>query len=142
MLIQLKGDLQYWYKRWKLDAKAHIGFFVGYESTSIYWVWIPIKKKVVSVWDVIFDKDTVWDGKPIAYSDDDIKELDKVIIHIEILESEAKEMEDIQLVEDAKIDKPTPTITRQADHEDEDFDENFEKSERQAKDKDNQWAKQ
>lgn len=101
-------------------------------------MWIPIKKKVVSVKDVIFDEDTVWDRKPIAYSDDDIKELDEAIVHIEIPKLEAKKIEDIQLVEDVKVDKPTPTITRQANHEDEDLDENLEESEQQAKDKDDQ----
>ena len=74
---------------------------------------------------MIFDKDIVWDRKPIVYFDDSIKELDKAIVHIEISESETKEMEDIQLVQDAKIDKPILTVTRQADHEDKDFDENL-----------------
>ncbi len=78
----------------------------------------------------------------MAYSDDDIKELDEAIVHIKIPESEAKKMEDIQLVEDVEVDKPTPTITRQADHEDEDLDKNLEESEQQAKDKDDQWAQQ
>ena len=78
---------------------------------------------------MIFDKDIVWDGKSIAYSNNDIKELDKAIVYIEIPESEAKKIEDIQLVKNAKLDKPTPTVIRQADHEDEDFNENFEESE-------------
>ena len=78
---------------------------------------------------MIFDEDTVWDGKPIAYSDDDIKDLDKAIVHIEIPESETKEMEDIQLVKDVEVDQPTPTVTCQADYEDEDLDENLKESE-------------
>ena len=90
-------------------------------------MWIPIKKKVVSLQDVIFKEDIVWDGKPIAYSDDDIKELDKAIVYIEIPKSKAKEMEDIQLVKDVKVDELISIVTRQVDHEDEDLDENFEK---------------
>lgn len=78
---------------------------------------------------MIFDKDTIWDRKPIVYSDDDIKELDEVIVYIEIPESEAKEMVDIQFVKDVEVDKPIPTITCQADHEDEDLDKNLEESE-------------
>lgn len=31
------------------------------------------KKKVVSVQDVIFDEDKIWDGKPIQYNTDKIK---------------------------------------------------------------------
>ena len=78
---------------------------------------------------MIFDKDIVWDGKSIAYSNDDIKELDEAIVHIEISESEAKEIEDIHLVKDAKVDKLTPKVTRQADYKNEDLDENLEVSE-------------
>lgn len=42
-----------------LILKRRLAFFVGYESTNIYQVWIPIKKKVIFVRDVIFDKDIV-----------------------------------------------------------------------------------
>ena len=75
------------------------------------------KKKVVSVRDIIFDKNIVWNRKPILYFDDDIKELDKAIVYIEIPKSKTKKMDDIQLVEDVKVDKPTPIITYQVDHE-------------------------
>ena len=105
-------------------------------STNISWVWIPIKKKVVFVRDVIFYKDTISDEKPIPYTSDDIKELDDATVHIEIPKSEALKIEDIQLVEDSEVDKITPTITRQSDHEDEELDMNPEKSEQQAKDND------
>ena len=97
---------------------------------------------MVSVRDVIFDEYNIWNGKPIPYSDNDIKELDEAIVHIEIPESEALEMEDIQLVEDSEVDETTSTITRQADHEDEDLDVNPEDSEDQAKDNDERWAQQ
>lgn len=79
----------------KLDPKAYIGFFVGYESTNIYWIKVSIKKKVVSIRNIIFDKNTVLDRKPIFYFDNNIKELDKAIIYIEISEFNAKEIEDI-----------------------------------------------
>ena len=42
VLIKSKCDPQYQHKHRKLDIEAHIGFFVGYESTNIYRVWIPI----------------------------------------------------------------------------------------------------
>lgn len=91
----------------------HIDFLVDYELTNIYWVWISLKKKVVSIRDIIFDEDTIWDKKLIAYSDDDIKESDKaIVLTIEIPESEAKEIEDIQLVKNAIVDESTPTISR------------------------------
>ena len=65
---------------------------------------------------MIFHKDTIWDKKLIPYTSDDIKELDDAIAHIEIRESEALEMEDIQLVEDSEVDEITTPITCQADH--------------------------
>ncbi len=65
VLIKLKGDPQYRQKSRNLDAEAHIGFLVGYESTNIYRIWVPNKKRVVSVRDVIFNEDEVWDGMPL-----------------------------------------------------------------------------
>lgn len=71
------------------------------------------KKKGCIYKRYIFDEDTIWDKKPILYSDDDIKELDKaMVLTIEIPESKTKEIEDIQLVENAIVDEPTSTITR------------------------------
>ena len=55
-LIKSKSDSDYRPKKQKLDAKAHIGYLVGYESTNIFRIWIPHKKKVISTRDVIFDE--------------------------------------------------------------------------------------
>lgn len=65
VLIKSKGDAEYRHKRRKLDAKAHIGFLVGYESINIYRIWVPHKKKVVSVRDLLFNEDEIWDGMPL-----------------------------------------------------------------------------
>lgn len=83
------------------------------------------KEKVVSIRDIIFDINTICDGKPILYSDDDIQELNKVIVNIEIHKSKALEIENIQLVEDAKIDKSISTITYQTNHKEEYLDINL-----------------
>lgn len=115
--IKSKGDAQYRHKRRKLDAKAHIGFLVGYESTNIYRIWVPHKKKVVSVRDVIFNEDEIWDGMPLQRTADEIKELDEAIQVVEL--PQAEELEDIQLSEDLEVES---VITRQADHEAEDLD--------------------
>ena len=60
--------------------------------------------------------------------------MDESIICIEILESEALEMEDIQLDKYSEVDKIIPTITCQADHEGKDLDVNPKKSEEHTKD--------
>lgn len=54
-----------------------------------------MKKKVVFVKDVVFDKYTIWDRKPIPYSNNNIKEFDEQIIYIEILKLKALEIENI-----------------------------------------------
>lgn len=92
LLIKPKSNVQYQYKRQKFDAIEYIGFLVSYKSTNIYWIWVPLEKKVVSVRDMIIKKDIVWDEKSILYFDDNIKELDETIVYIEIHESKAEEI--------------------------------------------------
>ena len=116
VMIKSKGDPQYRQKRRKLDPKAHIVFLVGYESTSIYRVWVPLKKKVVSVRDVIFDEDEVWDGAPLKLTANDIRELNDAIEIVELPQTD--ELEDIQLNEDLE----ELEITRQTDHDAEELD--------------------
>ncbi|KAM4067516.1 transcriptional activator of glycolytic enzymes domain-containing protein [Hirsutella rhossiliensis] len=50
-------------KRQKLDPRSHIGYLVGYNSTNIFRIWIPQRRKVISTRDVIFDEFTYFDGK-------------------------------------------------------------------------------
>lgn len=45
----------------KLDARAHVGYLVGYDSTNIFLVWIPSKSKVIRCRDVIFDEEDMYD---------------------------------------------------------------------------------
>ncbi len=130
---------KYRQKRRKLDAKPHIGFLVGYESTNIYRLWVPYKKRVVSVRDVIFNEDEVLDGVPLQRTADEIKELDNSIQVIEL--PEADEQEDIQLSEDLEVKSE---ISRQTNHEEEDLyaDSIAAKTdtEKLAEEKDQQWA--
>ena len=46
----------------RLDPKAWIGYLVGYRSTNIWRVWIPSLSKVISIRDVVFDEETVFNG--------------------------------------------------------------------------------
>ena len=135
LLTKSKGDLQYRRKLQKLDPKLHVGFLIGYESTNIYRTWVPHKKKVVSVRDVIFNEEEVWDGKPIQRTPDEIKEMDEAIEVIQLPESEIMETEDIQLGED-----PEPLISHQADHEMDDLDVDANDAEKQAEIDDFEWA--
>jgi hypothetical protein len=47
----------------RLDPKAWIGYLVGYWSSNIYRIWIPLLGKIISTRDVVFDEDTIFDGR-------------------------------------------------------------------------------
>ena len=47
-------------KKEKLEPKAHIGYLVGYDSTNIFRIWIPSKRKVIRSRDVLFDETEVY----------------------------------------------------------------------------------
>ena len=134
MLIKSKGDPQYRHKLRKLDSKAHIGFLVGYESTNIYQIWVPHKKKVISVRDVIFNEDEIWNGESIQYTADRIQKMDDVIKIVQVSESE---VEDIQLGEDLGEEvESAPAISYQNDYETEDHDVDVNANEAEANDND------
>ena len=94
-LIKSRGDLDYLGRLQKLAPRAHIRYLIGYESTSIYRVWIPYKKKVISTRDVIFNEKEFFDGKPIRVSQELASSLDETIEKITIPEKES--LEEIQL---------------------------------------------
>ncbi|KAM4066309.1 hypothetical protein HRG_012086 [Hirsutella rhossiliensis] len=52
-------------KKRKLDPRAFVGYLVGYNSTNIFRIWIPLLRKVISTRDVIFDESSFFDGKRI-----------------------------------------------------------------------------
>ena len=100
---------------------------------------MPNKKRVVSVRDVIFNEDEVWDGMPLQRTAEEIKELDEAIQVIEL--PQADELEDIQLSEDLEVESE---ITRQTDHEAEDLDvDNIAgetDTDKLAEEEDQEWA--
>ena len=63
----------------KLDPRAYIGYFVGYNSTNIYRIWILYKGIVISTRDVIFNKKTFFNGKRIDITEDLHAKLDTLI---------------------------------------------------------------
>ena len=102
VLIKSKGDPDYPGKLQKLHPRAHIGFLVGYESTNIYRIWVPHKRKVISARDVIFNENEFFDGKPTRLTQELMDTLDEAVELVEVTPS--PEHEDIQLLPDAKIE--------------------------------------
>jgi transposase InsO family protein len=47
----------------KVDPRALIGYLVGYDSTNIFRIWIPQKRKVVRTRDVVFDENKRYNPK-------------------------------------------------------------------------------
>ena len=46
----------------RLDPKAWIRYLMGYTSSNIYRIWVPLLNKVIFTRDVIFNKDEVFNG--------------------------------------------------------------------------------
>ncbi len=109
ILIKPKWDSQYRQKCRKLDVKAHIGFLVDYKSTNLYRIWMADKKGVISVRDVIFKEDEIWDGLPLQRTADKIQELDEAIQVIEL--PQADKLGDIQLRKDLEVESEIPGQT-------------------------------
>ena len=106
VLIKSAGDQDRSRKRQILQPRAHIGYLIGYESTNIYRIWIPHKKKVISARDILFDEEDFYDGKPIRFTDTLISELDEAIAKVVIPPN--RDLDDVQLRE-SKIQKTSKT---------------------------------
>jgi hypothetical protein len=49
-------------RRMKLKPRAWLGYLVGYSSTNIFKIWVPILKNVIRTRDVIFKEDEFYGG--------------------------------------------------------------------------------
>lgn len=91
----------------KLRPRAHVGFLVGYDSTNIYLIWIPSRRKVIRTRDVTFDEIAFYHPgeidqaqlltEPFLYDTLDIPPMDYSIIE---LSSESDEDNAVQTVPD------------------------------------------
>ena len=79
VLIKFQNDFRKANKFWKLDSYVHIEFFVKYVFINVYHIWISHKQKIISVRNVIFDEQQMWNEKMIKYTIKDIKQFDKTI---------------------------------------------------------------
>lgn len=50
-------------KSLKVDTRAYLGYFVGYNARNLYRVWIPALNRVIISRDVLFDEQTFFDLK-------------------------------------------------------------------------------
>jgi hypothetical protein len=66
-----------------------------YESTNIYRIWIPHKRKVISAREFIFDESEFFNGKPTRLTQELLDTLDEAVELVEV--TKLAENEDIQL---------------------------------------------
>jgi hypothetical protein len=63
-----------------------IGYLIRYRLSNIYRIWILTLAKVISTRDVIFDENTIFDGKIEDLIDNLIHSIiDKIATHIKII---------------------------------------------------------
>jgi transposase InsO family protein len=93
----------------KLDPKAHIGYLVGYDSTNIYRIWIPILGKVISTRDVIFNESKFFDDKlQQSHRWQSVTEIQKLIEKIQLPETQVNN--EVILESDDEVLQPTTMI--------------------------------
>jgi hypothetical protein len=47
-------------RAFKVKARAHVGYLVGYEASNIYRIWVPSLKRVFITRNVTFDEETLY----------------------------------------------------------------------------------
>ena len=76
----------------RLDPKAWIGYLVGYSSTNIYRIWVPLLNRIISTRDVIFNEEERFTGNLEALKNDvrevDLEELAKLLQKVTLPDDE------------------------------------------------------
>ncbi|KAL5371266.1 hypothetical protein DPSP01_014784 [Paraphaeosphaeria sporulosa] len=71
----------------RLDPKAWVGYLVGYRSSNIYRIWIPSLAKVISTRDVVFDEQSIFNGKTDDLMDNLMHNtLEEIATHVRTIE--------------------------------------------------------
>lgn len=70
----------------KLESRTMIGYLVGYDSTNIFRIWIPSKRRVIRSRDVMFNEQLFY-GSSAAEDGLPVGELDEVINKISVPDS-------------------------------------------------------
>lgn len=105
----------------RLDPKAWIGYLVGYQSTNIYRIWVPSMAKVISTRDVVFDEETIFNGKTEDIMDNlmhnTLEEIATWISTVELPATQSHIPETETFYEDDTTQEDTPRIKRPQYHQ-------------------------
>lgn len=104
----------------KLDSRAHIGYLLGYDSTNVYRIWIPSRKKVIRTRDVTFKWTQFYDPKELDIGSILKEHADDLIETLELPEyriQDASEEDDV--LDSITVEVPaTPSATQIQESED------------------------
>ena len=122
-------------RKQKLAERAHIGFLVGYDSTNIFRIWIPLKRKIIRTRDILFDENSSYDPsepdllqlieEPMLEATFDIPPLnsDTLITEIESDDEEFLDTHDYQSQQQqvvSNLEQEQHTVTKHVDESDAD----------------------
>jgi hypothetical protein len=97
----------------RLDPKAWIGYLVGYQSTNIYRIWLPSMAKVISTRDVVFDEESVFNGKTEDLMDNlmhnTLEEIASWVRTVELPGTQSQQPETETFYEDETTQESPPT---------------------------------
>jgi hypothetical protein len=72
----------------KLAPRANIGYLVGWDSTNIFRIWVPVLKRVIRTRDVTFDESQGFDPKDL-----EITELPEIIKTIRLIALQERDID-------------------------------------------------
>jgi len=91
----------------RFDPKAWIGYLVGYNSTDIYRIWIPLTGKIILTRDVTFNEKEGFEGDIEAWRDDfqslSIERIAYLLIQMGAIEESITVNTDPIYAEDAEV---------------------------------------
>lgn len=71
------------WKKQKLDARADIGYLMGYDSSNIFLIWLSGKNKIIATRDVQFNETRVYNPDDI---DANVRARDQIESQLEVLQ--------------------------------------------------------
>ena len=70
----------------KMRPRAQIGYLMGYDSTNIFWIWIPSQDRVIRIRDVRFNDNLLYDPSDLDLTSLNSSEAKRVVERLEIPE--------------------------------------------------------
>ena len=99
-------------RRQRLEPKAWLGYLVGYTSTNIYRIWVPIEGRVINTRDVAFNENEFFNGD-LSSLQDEAKDKDLATL--------AQLLQDVSLPDNEDVPLPSASVGSSNTFEDDDI---------------------